>query len=71
VDCAPFKAQRSFWVGICFPETLCPSPHCIFSYVTIVAEGEAIALQVAVHLAVDNGYECVIFESDCQSVINN
>ncbi|MCI46746.1 hypothetical protein A2U01_0067987, partial [Trifolium medium] len=42
----------------------------IFPFVVTVVECEATAMKHAVALALSNGFERVIFESDCQRVVN-
>ncbi|PNX77444.1 hypothetical protein L195_g033412 [Trifolium pratense] len=43
--------------------------HC-FAIITTTPECEATAIYVALQLAMDNGYSCVNFESDCQVAVN-
>jgi ribonuclease HI len=42
----------------------------VFPFVTTVAECEATALQQALQIAFDLGLNRVVFESDCQVVVN-
>ncbi|KAK2401271.1 hypothetical protein QL285_050877 [Trifolium repens] len=42
----------------------------IFPFVVTAAECEVTAMMYALKLALSNGFERVIFESDCQQVVN-
>ncbi|MCI84021.1 hypothetical protein A2U01_0105297, partial [Trifolium medium] len=42
----------------------------IFPFVVTAAECEPTAMKHALALALSNGFERVIFESDCQQVVN-
>jgi len=73
VDCALFEAEGQFGVGICFRDNLgrlLQAHSMTFPYVATAAECEATALQQAIQIALDKGFNRVAFETDCQVVAN-
>jgi len=74
VDCALFKAEGKFGVGICFLDSLghlIQAHSMVFSSISTAVEGEATALQQALQIALDLGLNRVVFETDCQLVVND
>jgi len=68
-----FKAEGKFGVGICFRDSLghlIEVDSMVFSSVTTAFECEATALQDALQIALDLGLNWVVFENDCQLVVN-
>jgi len=73
IDCALFKAEGKFGVDICFRDNLghlIQGNSMVFLYVTTAPKCEATALQQALQIALDLGLNQVVFESDCQLVMN-
>ncbi|KAK2453306.1 two-component response regulator ARR10 [Trifolium repens] len=73
VDGAIFITKRKFINGICFCDSMCSFVQAhtmIFPFVVTTAECEATAMKHALGLALSNGFERVIFESDCQHIVN-
>ncbi|PNX80526.1 eukaryotic translation initiation factor 3 subunit c [Trifolium pratense] len=65
--------EGKFGIGICFRDSLgsfVQAHTMIFPFVVTTAECEATAIKHALALALSNGFERVIFESDCQQVVN-
>jgi ribonuclease HI len=73
VDYAFFEAEGKFGVGICFRDNLghlIQANSMVFPSVTTTVECEANALQQTLQIALDLGLNQVVFESDCQLVVN-
>ncbi|KAK2371628.1 two-component response regulator ARR10 [Trifolium repens] len=73
VDGAIFMTEEKFGIGICFRDSMSSFVQAhtmIFPFIVTVAECEANAMKHALKLALSNGFERVIFESDCQQVVN-
>jgi hypothetical protein len=73
VDCALFEAEGKFGVGICFRDSLghlIQAHSMVFPSISTAAEGEASALQQALQIALDLGLNPIVFEIDCQLVVN-
>ncbi|GAU50981.1 hypothetical protein TSUD_238540 [Trifolium subterraneum] len=70
---AIFTTEGKFGIGICFRDSLgsfVQANTMIFPFVVTAAECEATAMKHALALALSNGFERVIFESDCQQIVN-
>ena len=73
VDCALFETEGKFGVGIFFRDILghlLQANSMVFPFVTTAAECEATALQQAFQIALYLCLNRVVFESDCQLVVN-
>ncbi|KAK2454436.1 hypothetical protein QL285_001995 [Trifolium repens] len=73
VDGAIFMTEGKFRIGICFRDNMgsfVQTHTMIFPFVVTAAECEATAMMHALKLALSNDFERVIFESDCQQVVN-
>ncbi|KAK2439486.1 two-component response regulator ARR10 [Trifolium repens] len=65
--------EVKFGIGICFRDSMgsfVQAHTMIFPFIVTPAECEATAMMHALKLALSNGFERVIFESDCQQVVN-
>ncbi|PNY00401.1 replication protein A 70 kDa DNA-binding subunit [Trifolium pratense] len=74
VDGAIFTTEGKFGISICFRDSLgsfVQAHTMIIPFVVIIAECEATAMKHALALALSNGFERVIFESDRQQVVND
>ncbi|GAU43282.1 hypothetical protein TSUD_36320 [Trifolium subterraneum] len=73
VDGVIFMTEGKFGIGICFRDSsgsFVQAHTMTFPFEVIVAECEATAMKHALALALSNGFERVLFESDCQQVVN-
>jgi ribonuclease HI len=73
IDEALFMSERKFGVRICFWDSsgsFVQAHTKIFPFKVTTLEREATALQHALLLTTSNGFERVIFESDCEQVVN-
>jgi hypothetical protein len=73
VDRALFVVEGKFGVGICFRESrvhLIQAHSMVFPSVTTAAQCEATALQQSLQIALGLGLNQVVFETDCQLVVN-
>jgi ribonuclease HI len=73
VNCALFETEGKFGVGICFQNNLghlIQAHSMVFPSISTAAKGEATALQQALQIALDLGLNRVVFETDCQLVVN-
>jgi len=73
VDCALFEAERKFGVGICFRDSLgqlIQAHSMVFPSIPTAAECEATAIQQTLQISLDLGLNRVVFEIDCQLVVN-
>ncbi|KAK2426613.1 two-component response regulator ARR10 [Trifolium repens] len=65
--------EGKFGIGICFRDSMgsfVQAHTMIFPFVVTPAECEATTMMHALKLALSNGFERVIFESECQQVVN-
>ncbi|GAU20068.1 hypothetical protein TSUD_381600 [Trifolium subterraneum] len=73
VDGAIFMTEGKFGIGICFRDSsgsFVQAHTMTFPFEVTAVECEATAMKLALALALSNGFERVLFESDCQQVVN-
>jgi ribonuclease HI len=73
IDGAIFTSEGKFGIGICFRDShgsLVQAHTMVFPFEVTSTECEASALKHALLIATAYGFERVIFESDCQTVVN-
>ncbi|GAU24354.1 hypothetical protein TSUD_49430 [Trifolium subterraneum] len=73
IDGALFTSEGKFGIGICFRDNhgfLVKAHTMVFPFEVTTTECEASALKHALLIDMAKGFERVIFESDCQTVVN-
>ncbi|GAU47271.1 hypothetical protein TSUD_280940 [Trifolium subterraneum] len=73
VDGAIFTTEAKFGIGICFRDSsgsFVQAHTMTFPFEVTAVECEATAMKHALALALSNAFERVLFESDCQQVMN-
>jgi len=73
VDCALFEVEGKFGVGICFRDSLgqlIQAHSMVFPSIPTAVEYEAPTIQQALQISLDLGLTRVVFETDCQLVVN-
>ena len=72
-DCARFEAEGKSGVCVIFQDNLghfIQVHSMIFPSIATAGECEATPIQQAVQIALDSGSNQVVFESDCQTIVN-